>query len=74
MPCGIRKELERNFLIKEGLSVLVDNDYDRIIKETETAIKNGPVSLSSVWSNLLDGKASSRIIKILLEKENNTNG
>jgi len=74
VPCVVlRKELERNFLVKEGLSILVDNDYDRIIKETETAIKNGPVSLNSIWSNLLDGKASSRIIKILLEKENNIN-
>jgi len=71
IPCVVlRKELERNFLVKEGLSVLVDNDYNRIIKETEIAIRNGPVNLSSIWSNLLDGKASRRIIKILSEKEN----
>jgi UDP-N-acetylglucosamine 2-epimerase (non-hydrolysing) len=67
VPCVVlRKELERNFLVEEGLSVLVDNDVAKILKETRAAIIKGSVSLNSKWSNLIDGKASSRMIKILL--------
>jgi UDP-N-acetylglucosamine 2-epimerase (non-hydrolysing) len=69
IPCVVvRDTLERKFLIEEGMSYLVDNDTNKIVEEVELCLYRPPLSLGKKWSALLDGKASERIVDILVEE------
>jgi len=70
IPCvTLRDNTEWIFTLSEGTNILVGTNKDRIIHETLN-ILNGEIKhkkLSIINANLLDGRASRRIVDILLK-------
>jgi len=70
VPCiTLRDSIERWFTVEEGTNVLVDDSTELIVTETYKALDKGKVKLSEKLENLLDGKASERIISILEDEK-----
>jgi len=66
IPClTLRPNTERPITIKQGTNKLIGNDPQRILSEAHHILKNGmpQKKLPQYW----DGKASERIIKVLLD-------
>ena len=67
IPClTLRASTERPITVKEGTNILVGNDPDKIMHTALNVLKNGRIrkKIPKFW----DGKASERIMKILLAK------
>jgi UDP-N-acetylglucosamine 2-epimerase (non-hydrolysing) len=70
VPClTIRQNTERPVTIEEGTNILVGNDRTKILKET-FKILNGKEKKGKI-PQLWDGRASERIVEILVDHLNN---
>ena len=71
----LRKETERQEAISSGAAMLVGTDYDTIIDATEKLLKDvGGIyrRMADARSPYGDGRASERIVSILLASKNFT--
>ena len=71
IPClTVRKNTEWGFTLVEGTNKLIGADTDTVVSEVGDALCGSIRSnLSESSKKLLDGKASERIVKILIEGE-----
>ncbi|MCP3964747.1 MAG: UDP-N-acetylglucosamine 2-epimerase (non-hydrolyzing) [Lentisphaerae bacterium] len=70
-PCvTLRENTERPITCKTGSNILVGNDSDKIINAVNNAISSDGNNIAAV-SDLWDGKAAERIVKIIIDMENN---
>ena len=66
VPCiTLRANTERPVTITEGTNVLVGNDTDRIVEEASRIL--GGAAREARIPELWDGKASERIVEVLLK-------
>jgi len=68
IPCiTLRKNTERPVTVEQGTNLLVSTDKNEVIKKSLEIINN-KLAINNKIPELWDGKASQRIIKILLER------
>jgi UDP-N-acetylglucosamine 2-epimerase (non-hydrolysing) len=67
IPCiTIRNNTERPITLSEGTNILAGTNKDAIVRESLHFINSSPQEFPQ--PNLWDGKASERIIKIIINK------
>ena len=67
IPCiTLRKNTERPVTLEQGTNLLVSTDKNKIIKKSVEIINN-KIHIKNKISELWDGKAAERIVKVLLE-------